>query len=255
MARIILGNTDYFKATLAITAFPRCIYFWIRETTVISSAATAPIAGLFDGTGSGNDQADYVEQDRNSSTVKGWATDNNNWVAEGSVAKWSTNTWTPVLYMMDSATSRTLNIGGTSDTGTTSRTPADLNRIVLGIYTDTDDVNYPPSDGVWEIADFGVVPATPSAGEITDFITNAKSGKVVWPAGSYGGRSAEREHWDLDEAGDLNANVVGTFNSTALVPTGGPANATHPTLDYGGGGGGTLLPPFFNFQPSTQLRM
>lgn len=240
MARI-LNATDFFKATFSVGSFPRFIYAWVRQTTNPSTNSAVTLCGLFRGTGSGPEEVDYVDVQRNTADMVGKASDNNNWdIATGSSVADPDTTWRPVLYMMDSASNRTIQINTSTSNGTLTRTPTNLNRVGLGIYVDTDDVNYNADETVWEVADFGIVPATPTSGEITDFVTNNISGKVVWPAGSYGGRSAEREHWDLFEAGDLNANEVGTINSTALAPTGGPANATHPTLDYGGGGGGSV---------------
>lgn len=243
MARI-LNSADFFKATFTVGSFPRCIYMWARMTTGLSLEGTVQPIGLYRGTGSGADEADFVEIRRNTGDMVGMASDGNNWdVATGTPVSDPDATWRPVLYMMDGAANRTIQINTTAQSGTLSRTPTNLNRLGLGIYIDTDDVNYGFQDAVIEVADVGIVPATPTAGEITDFVTNNKSGKVVWPAGSYGGRSAEREHWDLFEAGDLNANEVGVFNSTALVPTSAPANATHPTLDYGSS---TALIPILN---------
>lgn len=218
-----LDNT----ATGIVTAYPFTLYGWFKFTSAKPTSGWPTFMGP-------NQDFDtfatlrYVGQ-FSTDALEARLEDGSGAGSQRTMAGVGGDTWFNGIANFASATSRTIYVNGTGGTpDTTNITFPTLSRFHVGAQWNSGTyAGY--IDG--ECADIGIVPASPTSGEIADYAAGI-SGQVVWPAGVYSSRNGERAHWDLL----TNTDLTDVINSIVLTAQGSPTTGTHPTLGYGGGG-------------------
>lgn len=217
-----LDNT----ATGIVTAFPFTLYGWFKFTTA------KPVIGYPTFLGPNQDFDTFATMQYRgqfvTDTLEARLEDGSSGGSQVTMASIAADTWFNGIAVFASATSRTIYVNGTGGTpDTTSISFPSMSRFHVAARW-----NSGTYDGYidGECADIGIVPAAATSGEIADYASGI-SGKVVWPAGGFGGRNGERAHWDLFD----NSDLTDVINSIVLTAQGSPTSGTHPTLDYGGG--------------------
>lgn len=231
MARrlVAASSNGYVNLTPIITAYPFTIYGWGLFQTKPTSGYT-PFAAVNAG---GYDGADvYYQGQFTADEVIAHVETGGGEQSAASLSGVTTNVWFNYVGVFTNSTDRRIYLNGSAGSASTNaKALPTLNRVTVGCRWNSGSSYHEFLNG--DVADIGFVPAAASAPEIASYAAG-NSGKIVWPAGSYGGRSSERVHWDF--FGVSGPDETDTINGIVLTAMSTPAQSTHPSLSYGGSG-------------------